>query len=82
MTRPRLFILDEPTLGLPPIVLQQISAALDKLRRQTTITLLLGEQNLNFALRHAERIYLIEHGRVAWHGPTAEFTDEIAARYL
>ena len=82
MTRPRLFILDEPTLGLAPIVLKQISDALDKLRKQTKITLLLGEQNVTFALRHAERIYLLEHGRVIWEGPTVGFTSDVADRYL
>jgi branched-chain amino acid transport system ATP-binding protein len=82
MTRPRLFILDEPTLGLAPIVLKQISDALDRLREQTKLTLLLGEQNVTFALRHAERIYLLEHGRVIWEGPTAGFTGDVAERYL
>ena len=82
MTRPRLFILDEPTLGLAPIVLKQISDALEILRKESKITLLLGEQNLTFALRHAERIYLLEHGRVIWQGPTAEFSADVAERYL
>ena len=82
MTRPRLFILDEPTLGLAPIVLQQISDALENLRRNSNLTLLLGEQNLTFALRHSERIYLLEHGRIIWQGPTAEFTQSVAERYL
>ncbi len=82
MTRPRLFILDEPTLGLAPIVLKQISDALETLRKETRITLLLGEQNVTFALRHAERIYLLEHGRVIWQGATAEFTSDVAERYL
>ncbi|HZD91791.1 MAG TPA: ATP-binding cassette domain-containing protein, partial [Pseudolabrys sp.] len=82
MTRPRLFILDEPTLGLAPIVLKQISDALDKLREETELTLLLGEQNVTFALRHAERIYLLEHGRVIWEGPKSGFTSEVAERYL
>ncbi|MEJ2377279.1 MAG: ATP-binding cassette domain-containing protein, partial [Pseudolabrys sp.] len=82
MTRPRLFILDEPTLGLAPIVLQQISDALEVLRQNSKITLLLGEQNLTFALRHSERIYLLEHGRIIWQGPTGEFTQGVAERYL
>jgi ABC-type branched-subunit amino acid transport system ATPase component len=82
MTRPRLLILDEPTLGLAPIVLKQISRALDVLRRETKLTILLGEQNVNFALRHAERVYLLEHGRIAWHGPTDRFVDEAGERYL
>ncbi len=82
MARPRLLILDEPTLGLAPIVLKQISDALDVLRRETKLTMLLGEQNVTFALHHTERIYLLEHGRVIWEGPTAGFTREIAERYL
>jgi len=82
MTRPRLLILDEPTLGLAPIVLKQISDALEVLRRETGITILLGEQNVTFALRHAERIYLLEHGRIAWQGPTARFVAEAGERYL
>jgi branched-chain amino acid transport system ATP-binding protein len=82
MTRPRLLILDEPTLGLAPIVLKQISAAIDVLRQQTGLTILLGEQNVNFALRHAERIYLLEHGRIAWQGPPARFVEEAGERYL
>jgi branched-chain amino acid transport system ATP-binding protein len=82
MTRPRLLVLDEPTLGLAPIVLKQISDALEALRRETKLTVLLGEQNVTFALRHAERIYLLEHGRIAWCGPTARFADEVGERYL
>jgi len=82
MTRPRLLVLDEPTLGLAPIVLKQISDALEVLRRETKLTLLLGEQNVTFALRHAERIYLLEHGRIAWRGPTARFAAEVGERYL
>jgi branched-chain amino acid transport system ATP-binding protein len=68
MMQPRLLILDEPTLGLAPIVLQQISDALEILRHQTKMTVLLGEQNVAFALRHAERLYLLEHGRIIWEG--------------
>ena len=63
-------------------MLQQISDALDVLRRQTKLTLLLGEQNVIFALRHAERLYLLEHGRIIWEGPAANFTRSVAERYL
>jgi ABC-type branched-subunit amino acid transport system ATPase component len=52
------------------------------LRWQIGLTLLLSERNLHFALGHAERIHLIGRARIAWHGLTAEFTDNIAARYL
>jgi len=82
ITRPRLLILDEPTLGLAPIVLKQISDAISMLRRDTRLTLLIGEQNLTFALRHADRIYLLEHGRIVWTGPTAAFAEQAIDRYL
>jgi ABC-type branched-subunit amino acid transport system ATPase component len=82
MARPRLLMLDEPTLGLAPIVLQQISDALDVLLRETKLTLLLGEQNVAFALRHAERLYVLEHGHIIWKGPTSDFTRSVGERYL
>ena len=56
MMRPKLLILDEPTLGLAPVVIEQLSKALDELRNSTQITLLLGEQNVKFALPHADRV--------------------------
>jgi branched-chain amino acid transport system ATP-binding protein len=56
MTNPRLLILDEPTLGLAPIVLEQLSKALEALRQSTEITVLLGEQSVTFALPHADRV--------------------------
>ena len=50
MMRPKLLILDEPTLGLAPVAIEQLSKALDELRRTTSLTLLLGEQHVKFAL--------------------------------
>ncbi len=60
MMRPRLLILDEPTLGLAPVILEQLSKALERLRQTTPITVLLGEQNVTFALPHADRVYVLE----------------------
>jgi branched-chain amino acid transport system ATP-binding protein len=57
MMKPRRLILDEPTLGLAPVILEQLSQALETLRRTTSITVLLGEQNVTFALPHADRVY-------------------------
>jgi branched-chain amino acid transport system ATP-binding protein len=64
MTNPRLLILDEPTLGLAPVILEQLSKALGKLRLSSAITVLLGEQNVTFALPHADRVYVLEHARI------------------
>jgi branched-chain amino acid transport system ATP-binding protein len=82
MAKPDLLILDEPTLGLAPIVLEQISQALERLRRTTDITVLLGEQNVTFALPHADRVYVLEHARIVWEGPPSRFAAEASGRYI
>jgi branched-chain amino acid transport system ATP-binding protein len=82
MTKPRLLILDEPTLGLAPVILETLSKALERLRATTNLTVLLGEQNVTFALPHADRVYVIDHGSIVWEGPPERFEDEMAAEYL
>ncbi len=82
MMKPRLLILDEPTLGLAPVILEQLSKALETLRHTTDITVLLGEQNVTFALPHADRVYVLEHGRFIWEGPADRFAAEAGAQFL
>jgi branched-chain amino acid transport system ATP-binding protein len=82
MMQPKLLILDEPTLGLAPVILEQLSKALELLRKTTPITLLLGEQNVIFALPHADRVYVLEHARIVWEGSPARFAQEMGASYL
>ena len=82
MMQPRLLILDEPTLGLAPVILEQLSRALEKLRQTTDITILLGEQNVTFALPHADRVYVLEHGRIVWEGDPQRFAVEAGEAYL
>ncbi len=82
MMHPKLLILDEPTLGLAPVILEQLSKALETLRQTTDITVLLGEQNVTFALPHADRVYVIEHSRIVWEGDPARFAEEAGAGYL
>jgi branched-chain amino acid transport system ATP-binding protein len=82
MMKPKLLILDEPTLGLAPVILEQISMALEKLRQTTQITVLLGEQNVTFALPHADRVYVLEHARIVWEGEPARFASEMGTGYL
>jgi ABC-type branched-subunit amino acid transport system ATPase component len=82
MMRPRLLILDEPTLGLAPVILELLSKALEKLRQTTPITVLLGEQNVTFALPHADRVYVLEQARIVWEGPPDRFASEMGAAYL
>jgi branched-chain amino acid transport system ATP-binding protein len=82
MMKPRLLILDEPTLGLAPVILETLSQALEKLRTTTTISVLLGEQNVTFALPHADRVYVLDHARIVWEGAPDRFEEEAAATYL
>ena len=82
MMNPRLLILDEPTLGLAPVILEQLSKALERLRETTPITVLLGEQNVTFALPHADRVYVLEHAHIIWQGPPDRFAAEAGAGYL
>ncbi|MDE2299335.1 MAG: ATP-binding cassette domain-containing protein, partial [Burkholderiales bacterium] len=82
MMKPKLLILDEPTLGLAPVILETLSKALERLRTTTTISVLLGEQNVTFALPHADRVYVLDHARIVWEGPPDRFEEEAAATYL
>jgi branched-chain amino acid transport system ATP-binding protein len=59
-----------------------LSKALERLRATTNLTVLLGEQNVTFALPHADRVYVIDHGSIVWEGPPERFEDEMAAEYL
>ncbi|WP_435361848.1 ABC transporter ATP-binding protein [Haloarchaeobius sp. DFWS5] len=70
MGDPELLILDEPTIGLAPVIVQDISAALTEIQ-ESGVTVLLCEQNVTFAVKHADRIYLLENGSVVREG-TAE----------
>ncbi|ELY71040.1 ABC transporter ATP-binding protein [Natrinema versiforme] len=74
MSDPDVLMLDEPTLGLAPVIIQDISDALERLSEQG-LTILLAEQNSTFALRHAERLSLIETGEIELAGTSAEFHD-------
>ena len=64
------------------MILETLSKALEKLRTTTTISVLLGEQNVTFALPHADRVYVLDHARIVWEGPPARFETEAAAAYL
>jgi branched-chain amino acid transport system ATP-binding protein len=83
MSRPRLLLLDEPSLGLAPQVVQEIFAVIRQLREAGT-TILLVEQNANLALRTADRVYVLEAGRLTLTSAAAELlTDErIRQAYL
>jgi len=64
MSRPRLLMLDEPSLGLSPLLISQIFQIICDINRKDGITILLVEQNVNMALKHAHFAYMIENGRI------------------
>jgi branched-chain amino acid transport system ATP-binding protein len=75
MSRPRLLLLDEPSMGLAPLLVREIFAALADLNRQGT-TILLVEQNANMALHVAHRAYLLETGTVVLEGASRELLSD------
>ena len=70
MARPRLLLLDEPALGLAPLLVREVFAALKRIREQG-VTVLLVEQNVHHALALADRAYVLETGRVTLSGTSA-----------
>lgn len=72
MARPRVLVLDEPSVGLAPRIIAEIFTALDRLRADGELSLLLVEQNARAALKVADRAYVMDRGRIVLDGPTAE----------
>jgi branched-chain amino acid transport system ATP-binding protein len=79
MSKPRLLLLDEPSLGLAPIIIQQIFEIIERLRDRG-MTIFLVEQNANQALKLADRGYVLETGRVVLEGTGAELLADPAVR--
>lgn len=79
MARPDLLLLDEPTLGLAPIMSKQIFAIIERLR-QDGLTILIAEQNVQRALELADVAYVVENGRVTLSGRGAEMLDDPRVR--
>jgi len=84
MTSPRLLLVDEPTIGLAPKVCNEIAGALRRLRDEFGLTILIAEQNANFALSLSDRIHVLESGRITAHGTHDELSDDetLAAAYF
>jgi branched-chain amino acid transport system ATP-binding protein len=83
MSRPRLVMLDEPSLGLAPVVVSQVFDIIRRLHRDG-LTILLVEQNLKKALEVADRGYVVETGRIAMEGAASDLLDnpDIRSAYL
>jgi branched-chain amino acid transport system ATP-binding protein len=79
MGRPRLLLLDEPSLGLAPLVSKTIFEAIDTLNREG-VTVLLVEQNANAALKHSKRAYVLETGKITLTGSSEELARDARVR--
>jgi branched-chain amino acid transport system ATP-binding protein len=79
MSRPRMLMMDEPSLGLAPVVVSQVFATIRRLHGEG-LTILLVEQNLKKALEVADRGYVVETGTISLHGSSAELLDNPAIR--
>jgi len=79
MTRPRLLLLDEPSLGLSPLIVHELFSAIDRINREGT-SVLLVEQNVMMALRVAHRAYVLEEGRMVADGTPEELVGRAAIR--
>lgn len=75
MTDPRLLLLDEPTLGLAPIVISKLAVTIEDLKKRGA-TIIIAEQNVSFTSAHAERLYLLERGELTMGGTTEEMKGE------
>ena len=81
MTRPRLLLVDEPSLGLAPLVVDQIYDILLDLRRRGNLTLLINEQSSTRILKHADRIYVLRGGQVQLEGRAADLREGDAIKH-
>jgi branched-chain amino acid transport system ATP-binding protein len=84
MTNPRLLLLDEPVEGLAPVVVQTIGEQMKYLRDKEQLTILLSEQNIEFAAKLSNRAYILEKGVIRYHGSINELkaNEEVKRQYL
>jgi branched-chain amino acid transport system ATP-binding protein len=84
MARPKLMLLDEPSMGLAPMVAQEIFRVIENLSREKKTTILLVEQNARAALKIANRGYVLENGRLILEGTAADLVEnkDVQRAYL
>lgn len=82
MSSPKILLLDEPTEGIQPNIVAEIANILNRIREDMSITIVIVEQNLKFALRIAEKFIVIQKGEIVAQGKTEELTQDIINKYL
>jgi branched-chain amino acid transport system ATP-binding protein len=80
MMRPKLFLLDEPSFGLAPLVVREIFAIMRTINRDQKVSMLLVEQNANLALDLADQAFLLETGHVVLSGSSDDIKKDTAVR--
>jgi len=75
MAKPRLLLLDEPSLGIAPLLVKTIYEGIDAINR-AGVTVVVVEQNAHLALKHSRRAYVLETGRIVMEGPSAELAQD------
>lgn len=82
LTKPKLLLLDEPTEGIQPSIIEEIGDTLKKLRSSGRLSILLVEQYVDFCRAVADRFYAMDRGAVTISGPISELTDEVVKEHL
>jgi branched-chain amino acid transport system ATP-binding protein len=80
MLRPKLLLLDEPSFGLAPLIVADIFRIMRAINQEDGVSMLLVEQNASLALDLSDHAYLLETGRVALHGPSAQIKNDESVR--
>lgn len=82
LAQPKVILLDEPTEGIQPNIVEQIEEVIIRLNQERGIAVVLVEQNVAFARRASKRFVLLEKGRVVAKGPVAELTNDLVERHM
>lgn len=82
MSNPKIMLLDEPTEGIQPSIVQEIEATLRRINREKEITIIIVEQKIDFARQIAEKFFIMEKGSVVASGATSGLTDSLVHQYL
>nr|WP_204151340.1 urea ABC transporter ATP-binding subunit UrtE [Leptolyngbya sp. CCY15150] len=82
MSDPQIILLDEPTEGIQPSIVQEIETTLKRINREKGITVMVVEQKIDFAKQLAQRFFVMEKGSILAQGETSDLTDDLIHRYL
>ena len=82
LTKPKILILDEPTEGIQPNVVEEIENVLIKLNKEFNLTIIIVEQNVNFIKKAANNFSILERGRIVEEGDSSKITNNLVEKYL